>query len=392
MCYSISRSSSASQCRIPYVIMLAVAALPSFQAATAAAADPKDDNALQSLISNVIANEQLYADIDVAYENVYSLHEDLASQSSPAHDILTSSKIAYRSVTQSKLFYLSSSTENTNGNGEKALQHLQKAYDGEATRSLQGAAANLHKGRAEPARLFRPHTILLSRAFVHFPLSLYFEGGDRVSLHQFGSFYKTLRQKTFFDGDEVVNNLTCSKVRCETWPASAKVPSAIRWVWLAKDRNYLPVKTIGYAPKYSLTIPLEEGVSTDFRELKPGIWLPFKHVVSVYSPPIGKNADRKLLSNVDVWLIHSAHLDPSHDVAFFRSIPFPKGTAVYEVDGNQIVSSRVEGDSPPPAGPAPTQPRSVITVAILAVISLFAILVIYIRARWSRQHPPPHHK
>src|SRR5262249_11744307 len=154
-------------------------------------------------------------------------------------------------------------------------------------------------------------------------LSLWLQGGDQLSRHEYATSYRNIDQKTIIEAEEQVDGLDCVKLRCESWSGGAL--SAIRYLWLAKKRTYLPPKARGCARRYNKTIPLEVGKCWDFRELKPGIWLPFRCSLTIHDEREASE-NRQVVSNTEEWTIQRAELDPKHDISFFRNIEFPKGT------------------------------------------------------------------
>jgi hypothetical protein len=210
------------------------------------------------------------------------------------------------------------------GSGSK-VSELTRAYDGEVTRVLDGQIGNVHQGRDEEQNIFRPHTFLLARSFVKVPLSQWLRGADK---------------KVFVESTERIGSLDCVKLRCETWKDN--VLRTIRFLWIAPTRNYLPIRHVAYLTHYSRTIPITVGESTEFKELAPGIWLPYRISLTINDEWLAREG-RTVTSNTETWTIRTAELDPKHDVSFFRDVTFPKGTAVYEIVDGKIVSDRIEG-------------------------------------------------
>jgi RNA polymerase sigma factor (sigma-70 family) len=303
---------------------------------------------LKTVITNVRAAEALYADLDVSYRCDYRLNPDspFAGKPGPGSTIIPTltSTSRFRSVTQGERFYLDEVKEETGTNGKTTTRRYTTGYDGKLTRVLDDNVANLHHGRANEYHLFRPHVMILARAWVSFPFSLWLEGGETLSKHRLAGHYRGINHKTFVEGEEKVNGLDCVKLRCEGWGASEKSPTTIRYLWLAPERNYMPVKTVAYAPIYSETIPLETGTASSFREIKPGVWLSFKCSLTINDEIEAREHKWAVLSNSEEWTVQRADANPKLDAAFFRDVPFPKGAVVYEVKDGKIISSHVEGE------------------------------------------------
>ena len=92
-------------------------------------------------------------------------------------------------------------------------------------------------------------------------------------------------------------------------------------------------------------------VARDFREIGPGIWLPFKYSITVYDERTIKEENKLVVSNRREARIEKAELDPHYDLSLFRDIPMPEHAAVYELTGGKITRSyEIGGESPPQTG------------------------------------------
>jgi hypothetical protein len=113
--------------------------------------------------------------------------------------------------------------------------------------------------------------------------------------------------------------------------------------WLAKDRNYLPVRLLAYTYRFSKDMPVGEGVVHKFREIKPGVWFPSDVEVTAYNKFKIQQEGRRELQWRERYTIKRVNLDPKYDREFFAKVAFPAGTAVYEVEKGQIVRSWRQG-------------------------------------------------
>ena len=150
--------------------------------------------------------------------------------------------------------------------GKESHQDLLVAYDGETTRLLDtDSVGNIHDGKFEHSFLYRPHTCLLGRARVDFRLSLYLQGGRTVTSEPS---YKDVNVQTSLVGREKVNGLDCCKIKIDVWHVSERPDQASpRYLWLAIERNYLPVKTEAYEPLRNKNLPLEVATVDRFEEI-----------------------------------------------------------------------------------------------------------------------------
>jgi hypothetical protein len=122
---------------------------------------------------------------------------------------------------------------------------------------------------------------------------------------------------------------------------------AIRHLWLATERNYLPVKTEAFDTDWSKTLPGEVGHMSDFREIAPGIWLPFQRTTITYTDyKLGKN--KVVVNNIRETTLTKVDLNPRYDISLFRDIPIPDGTRVYEVKDDRIINEYNQGERTSP--------------------------------------------
>jgi hypothetical protein len=147
---------------------------------------------------------------------------------------------------------------------------------------------------------------------------------------------------------EEVEGEFCVKLQYDVFPPSAKGRSPADrshfvFLWLAVNKNYLPVKSVVFTPHYSSVLPEEEGVARNFKEVSPEVWLPHGYELVPYSR-------MALLKGEQVWLnreeftLKSVSLVPSYGVEFFRDIDFPPGTVVYEFGpGQKLLRNYVVG-------------------------------------------------
>lgn len=222
-----------------------------------------------------------------------------------------------------------------------------QGFDGQTTRIVeQESLANVRRGRVEDPRLFRPHTMLIGPSHgpaVPFPLSTYLQSGQATRRQ---ARFADAELAVFSEGEEWVDGLDCVEVRIEYWSDAWKerVPE-LRWLWLAVDRNYLPVRTTALFRGFPRDHPPPEvGRAWDFRELAPGVWLPFRASSTVYKGTRVGQVDPNVVSRKWDWTIDEARLDPHYDVSLFRDIPIPDGMPVFEVapDG-AILRKYVQG-------------------------------------------------
>jgi hypothetical protein len=100
----------------------------------------------------------------------------------------------------------------------------------------------------------------------------------------------------------------------------------------------LPIKYEGYAIRYSKDLPIGVARASDFRELAPGIWLPFKMSRTTFDDTRLHAGESVVAASLDYELEH-ATLEPRYDVSFFKDVPFPPGTLVHEVNAERKITN-----------------------------------------------------
>jgi hypothetical protein len=341
-----SRSNKARACRKQFhacrvmraaSVVITIAALVCLGQAARA-----DDERLQRVIENVRANEALYQNVEAHVAEAYKMldPDDFAGM-----DLIKSSNATARSVRQGHLVYYRMDATLERMDQTTVPEDCLMGYDGEYTRRIERQTANLIHGPYAHCQCFRPHAWLLYGARVCFPLSVWLTGGKELQAIDGAGMYKDYwHQKVSYEKDEVVDGLHAVKLRAEQVVAQEpKTLASFRYLWLAIDRNYLPIKTEGFIPRWSKTLPREVGRAMNFREISPGVWLPFHRSTVTYSE---KNlaANKLIAINTNDVTLTKIDLNPHYDISLFRDIPFPNGTKVYEVKDGKILNSYTEGE------------------------------------------------
>lgn len=132
-------------------------------------------------------------------------------------------------------------------------------------------------------------------------------------------------------GEEQQLGLQCFKVSVERGRdinGEHKV-TGLRYFWLAKDRNLLPVRFEGYVVKVSREIPLSIGMMSDLREVKPGVWLPFqfKHE-AIGMLDLWEHGEMNAHYEEEYRVLDAA-VDIDYPREFFQKVEFPPGIPIY---------------------------------------------------------------
>jgi hypothetical protein len=356
--------------------------LPLLGVALAAGADQPDPRVTE-IIANVEANEKLYRSLDVKWHFDYRL-------GTPALDmpgLAKWSKITNRCVLQGSFLFVSSTYEYETRDGRTGKNESQYGYDGETVRKFQNQIANVRQGRdaQDPLHLFRPHKLLLPYHVIsNFPFSVWLRGGRELQL-AYPEIYEDADHLVKYDGEEKMDGLSCIRLRCELWRNKPqRYLSVRRYLWLAPERNYLPIKVDWYAPKFSADKLFMYGKVTAWEEIATGVWLPKRWEVDGHNEKILQEEGRLVHCMFERHWIETAKLDPAYPKSFFQDVQFPKDAIVYEVDAQgKIVKTHKPGEFKPSDSPAkpPPQASSWVFWLLLGLAVLCAAGGVYLVAR-----------
>jgi hypothetical protein len=307
--------------------------------------------ALDVIIANVAANEHLYDNIDVFVEQFYDhkLREGLSTMH------ILESHLNFHFVNQDNLFRLKTDKTQVVNSDKKPVSHRDAiGYDGEKTRTIvirpapesstskESKLANIKDGRGSAGSPFCPHTELIPKYSCQVPLSVWLRGGKDLANHPNAQdSYRSGKwvNRTSVVGRENIRDVRCIKLRCELWDTKANLINTLRFMWLAEDKNYIPVQSIAYLPPASTEKPIATGSADGLKEVQPGIWLPMKYHREVYDLESLRDFHKHVLATVEDWSVKKVSLDPHYPPEFFRDVEFPPGTLVYEVKNEKITNS-----------------------------------------------------
>ncbi|HEX7445947.1 MAG TPA: TlpA disulfide reductase family protein [Pirellulales bacterium] len=161
------------------------------------------------------------------------------------------------------------------------------AFDGEFTRSIEfGNSVNVHTGRHEPARMMPPHGWSVFQLRISsLPLSVYLSGTTAIREHpkafqspgQQGRTFDLARVETEIDK---IDGFACKLLRLGDVSSGQAEPYRFTFLWLAPERNYLPIRSERCDLTCSETLPTGSTQVAEWQELKPGVWLP-SHVIAL---------------------------------------------------------------------------------------------------------------
>jgi RNA polymerase sigma factor (sigma-70 family) len=285
-------------------------------------APPKAGVTLAGVLGKVRQGEARYDNLELVADRTYSIGNREALLSDTFNEA-TRQQSQIRQVSQGDRLFLSVKGEGIMADKQRQALDLLNLFDGKTTRRRgPDGVVKETAGRVEDEQFLRPHMLLLT--FMHFrvPLSTYLAGHEAMAKHAPGRWERYLVLETSYQGVEKFRGLRCHKVWITTCIVGdgRKVPHD-RWeLWLAEERNYLPVRMRGYTFRFSKEVPIAEGVAEDLREIGPGVWLPFTVRITAYDGIKLQQTGKRHLQWQEEYKVKKATLNPKYDDAFFREM------------------------------------------------------------------------
>jgi hypothetical protein len=332
---------------------------------------------LEKVVENVRSNEKLYDDIEFDQEFILESKEgDDAVPQLMRHQL---DRIHY--IKQGSMIYLQSRTEGSTIGGERIEWKDFLGYDGTTRRAIQNdKIANIDEGPFECVQ--SPHNLYLKRVGHSFPLSDYLRNnGVKINPG-----FRETDSRARYLGEEIVDGFACSKIGVELWIPNISKPSEGDYeiTWLAHDRNYIPIRSIGYAFRYSKTLPIEEFRVVEFKEIEQDVWFPIEVEYRIYDEMKLREGVQRL-SSVEKYKTNVISLNPKHPVELFRDVPFAPGALVYIMKNGQILKSYKE-PSDRLANPTSKKPFVLARKSfLLGLVSTILILCVFIAVIYHRR-------
>ena len=281
----------------------------------------------QSLIDEVKQNERLYEklQLDVTTKYRHKVNEMF---------------VRYSVVVDSERFRLATRMTSRHP-GRSHFSESTLLFDGRLSRSfnrrwtikppMEPPANVLGQGQVSDEMLTlinvaRPHMFLLADAEPRAPLSIYLSGIQAV-LGFPNNDYPVHGPIVVRElGVDEWEGLRCRKVQIESLADRSPVN---RWeLWLAEDRNLIPVRALGFIYRWSKTVPISEATVGDWKELQEGVWFPVKARCDRYYTKSLKEERKQLLSSRKLYLVLDAVLEPEVTAETFTTLMFPSGTEI----------------------------------------------------------------
>lgn len=300
------------------------------------------DDSISQLAKDVRSNEELYRDLECVIRKTYRIGTAKYWSPLPAPSVAEGS---VRLVRSRGMIFFSDSEPARRPGGVPDHTETVLGYDGKLTRVAEKSLGDEGGRRRtlaweydeqwEHAQLRKLEARLWNRSLIMFPLSIYL-GGDSQIKKQEG--YTTWNTRTRIEGREVVDDQSCVKVRSEIGTDGSPKDGLIYLLWLAPDRNYLPLRTEAYRPLVNANLPVEIGRIEELRELAPGIWLPFRVSLAIYDQASLLD-QRSVVATFEELTVEKAALNPEYETNLFRDV-LPIGTHVYVVRDGKIRERR----------------------------------------------------
>ncbi|QDT43745.1 hypothetical protein Pan241w_38490 [Gimesia alba] len=187
----------------------------------------------------------------------------------------------------------------------------------------------------------RPHMFVLRYGGAHVPLSTYLKGIKAIGEFR-GAPLPNLREgavlKAQILGTEECQGLKCTKLMIEIVNPGG-TPRSRRELWLAHDRNLIPVKDLFYIYSYSKEIPVAEAIIDEWQEVRPGVWFPLQAHSNRFNSFLAKHEGRQKRTQHVKYDFHSIQLDPKIPPNEFSSLKFPPGTKVKIREDGKIIKT-----------------------------------------------------
>jgi len=294
---------------------------------------------IEEIIENIYQHEKIYVDSNVSMSSTYKLMDK--NNSSTQSVIEKNVQVNY--VSQGEYFRIERAGYSRTSKSTNSRDRIH-SFDGSFSRILeQNSIGNINHSRLTDGKAILPHMMLLRpTSYSSVPLSVFLSGHEAIRSHPDGMISDGKILQVMYDGEYKIKDLNCHKVIVTSFTDS-NIISSRREIWLAENRNYLPVKQLFFRPKYSNDIPVAEGIVNEFREISEGVWFPFDAKVVKYNQFTLQREGKQELRWTHRYLVESAELDPTYNRDYFTNVNFPDGTSMYEVKDGEIIKSWMQG-------------------------------------------------
>ncbi len=343
-------------------------ALASFVLACSVAAGA--DEQLQQILEAVRRHRVIFSSVECKYR---------IEGRTPREYLLVSSRSAASStsevhfVVQKEMFYLKDIGHRIMPDGMVNLDWRITAYDGEKSRHLRDGT--LLQISDEPVPL---------GSFIVLPHNL---GCVRIAEND-GELLDLLTPRN--EGNtrttvQVVGRAQVGGMECVVVETNRTRPDGLfdkMRFFFCPRMHYLVAKCETFYPakKGQQLQPLIFNETSDWREVAPGIWLPFQVVSTSYVPNL---KEKTYISNgTTTYRLLEVNLTPNYPKSFFSNVPMPKDGVIETFRGDELVSRRVVGNPRDPEEDKSGLPPWVWIVGNVVLVAL--LLGVYLRYRTGK--------
>jgi hypothetical protein len=285
---------------------------------------------LETILTRLAAEEAKYNRLDVATTERYQM---LAINAMPGSGAYVFDQTSGHSLIAGNRLFYSEEQRTQLAGGDQSSQSTRQGYDGRTLRQFSRFIPRVNDPHAQlwatlsleglaDVRLVRAHTTV-------------FRGDrNRPSLSQFlrsGWFdvHNKYKMSVEYVGDERAGGLHCHKIKC-TLPERRQHGDNSFVIWLARDRNLIAVRHEWHEPARSEKLPTGINFVDDLREIRPGIWFPYRTTQFAFQSWGGQGLceNRPLLQWRRDMEVTSLTLDPVVDDKLFSEVEVPSGTTV----------------------------------------------------------------
>jgi len=337
-----------------------------------ALAESKD---LQQIVNAVRQHPVIYSSVDCHYRIEGSTPEAYL-RLFPQTGV--SSTVEIHLVVQGELYYVSSINRRVMPNGRIVVDSQVTAYDGLKTRHvIDGKLAQISDARIPlGAFITLPHNFGWGRL-----------SQNGIQLLDYLTPLKTRNVRTTVQvvGKARIQGFSCIVIERNEEDLIQKTIEKYRF-FICPELGYLVIKSESFYPvkKHQPPLPLIITEAKDWREIAPGLWIPFLAVSTSYVPdPESKNV---LSNGTMIYRLLEVNLNPNYPRSFFSNVPMPTDGVIETYRGERLVSRQVVGNpQDEDAGKQGLPPWAWLAGNLL----LFALLLaVYLRYRKTQTTPP----
>lgn len=339
---------------------------------------PSSHEDLAAIVKSIESYESVLNRSELIYHSEYRL---LVKTGVPPGAVVTESE-EYRVIRQKPYRFVRVQTEDVLLSGQTDKKNYLLVYDGKKLKALNNDSNVSITETPNPFFSFEnvnPYTLPLSRQNVSAPLSTLLKGTSE--LKKLAPF-KNENMEATIEGEETIDGLLCKRIALTVWRDRVP-PAKIHYkLWLAIERNFLPIRFEDYNMMKNEAHPSVRAVSEDIREIEKGIWIPFKVVIRYFDPEIFRNENKIVVANEQIYKITKIDLNPNYPIETFQNVSIKDGAMVNTVKDGEIVDRYIKGLSSKTVPPRRTTTNSIDrgllipgTIAAAAIAAVSAALI-----------------